>query len=259
MGAALKNTMKNQTFFRFLLFSAAAHALIAFMLPEGSNSVDMGGPTPAHLLRMSLTSSPKHIVLNEDLLPPAQKKRENMLTEDSQKNHEITDIKKDRPANSVRPDKRALTSKQKRQPTINTPQRTEPDIAQLDNRNSENAVRLPVKHQRIANAIEPSVYPSPVEIQQIQKIISAKLHPHFVYPKLAQIKNWEGTVLLTMNLLGDGRINNVKLYKSSGYSILDRSALQTIKKATAFTEALKLSGGVMVELQLPIIFTLQEG
>ncbi|NOX75280.1 MAG: energy transducer TonB [Gammaproteobacteria bacterium] len=250
--------IKSQNFFRFLLFSTAVHALLFFTLPKGGRSADINNPPSSHLLRVNLAPSPEHITLNEALLPPTQKKWEKTPITDPQKNHKTIDNQTTKPVRGIHPRKPVLPPTKKTQPTLASSQQVKPNIILPDNHNPKNAARPAVEHQRATSAIRPPAYPSATDIQQIQKIIASKLHPHFVYPRLAQIKNWEGTVLLTLNLLGDGRINNVKLYKSSGHSILDQSALQTIKKATVFTEALKLSRGVMVELTLPIVFTLQE-
>ena len=50
-----------------------------------------------------------------------------------------------------------------------------------------------------------------------------------VYPEIARNRGYEGVVLVAMEILPDGRVGNIKIKKSSGYAILDRSALEAVK------------------------------
>ena len=52
-------------------------------------------------------------------------------------------------------------------------------------------------------------------------IIYKELSQYFIYPKLAQKRNWQGKVLLSLRVTSVGKIYNIKINISSGYSILD--------------------------------------
>ncbi len=50
------------------------------------------------------------------------------------------------------------------------------------------------------------------------------------YPSIARRRGYEGTVLLSVKILANGAAGELSVKKSSGYSILDRAALKTVKK-----------------------------
>ncbi len=50
------------------------------------------------------------------------------------------------------------------------------------------------------------------------------------YPDLARKKGWEGTVFLKVLVSEDGSPSEVVVERTSGYEILDRSALNAVKK-----------------------------
>lgn len=53
---------------------------------------------------------------------------------------------------------------------------------------------------------------------------------HPVYPQVARLKGYEGVVLLSAEIHADGQVGELRLKKSSGFVILDRSALEAVKK-----------------------------
>ncbi|MCD6486882.1 MAG: energy transducer TonB, partial [Syntrophobacterales bacterium] len=55
-------------------------------------------------------------------------------------------------------------------------------------------------------------------------------NPPPVYPPIAKRKGYEGTVLLSVKILANGTVDKLRVKKSSGYSILDRAAIKTVKK-----------------------------
>jgi len=49
------------------------------------------------------------------------------------------------------------------------------------------------------------------------------------YPRIARQRGWEGTVRLTAFIEKDGTPNHVGIAESSGFGILDKTALETVK------------------------------
>lgn len=78
-----------------------------------------------------------------------------------------------------------------------------------------------------------------------------------VYPEIARIKGYEGIVLVAAEILPDGRVGNMKIRKSSGYSILDQSAIEAVKP-WKFEPAKKSGQPFAVWVELPIKFVLQD-
>lgn len=81
----------------------------------------------------------------------------------------------------------------------------------------------------------------------VDKIESAK---H--YPYIARRRGIQGTVLIFVHLNKKGELKDVVLRKSSGYEILDKSAVELIKKATPFRHGYHSN----LKIEIPITYKL---
>jgi protein TonB len=81
-------------------------------------------------------------------------------------------------------------------------------------------------------------------------------NPKPVYPAEAKKKGYQGEVLLRAEVLSNGRVGDVELKKSSGYEILDRSALAAVKQ-WKFIPAREGEKTVAVWVTIPVKFQLQ--
>ena len=54
------------------------------------------------------------------------------------------------------------------------------------------------------------------------------------YPRRARELGWEGDVTLVFSIDEKGRTGNVRILRSSGYELLDETALETVEKAWRF-------------------------
>jgi TonB family protein len=75
------------------------------------------------------------------------------------------------------------------------------------------------------------------------------------YPEMARVRGYEGIVLVFAEILPDGRVGNMKIRKSSGYAILDQSAIEAVKP-WKFEPAKKSGNPFTVWVELPIKFIL---
>jgi len=80
-------------------------------------------------------------------------------------------------------------------------------------------------------------------------------NPKPLYPLEARKKGYEGEVVLRVEVLSNGRVNQVEVKKSSGYELLDRSALHTVK-GWKFIPAKKGESPIPLWVNIPIKFTL---
>jgi TonB family protein len=55
-------------------------------------------------------------------------------------------------------------------------------------------------------------------------------NPKPLYPQVARERGYEGEVLLRVEVLSDGGVGQIEIRKSSGYDVLDQSALTTVKQ-----------------------------
>lgn len=64
------------------------------------------------------------------------------------------------------------------------------------------------------------------------QIIREILQKNTNYPPIARKMGWEGTVILSFRLCEDGKVEDIKVEKSSGFEVLDRSALEAVKRCS---------------------------
>jgi len=84
--------------------------------------------------------------------------------------------------------------------------------------------------------------------KNIQKNIQKNLY----YPDIARKMGWEGDVLLTFTVCKNGKIEEIEISKSSGYKILDKSAVRVIEKISPLPKTPE-----KIILQIPIYYKLK--
>ena len=81
-------------------------------------------------------------------------------------------------------------------------------------------------------------------------------NPKPAYPQEAKEKGYEGEVILRVEVLPDGRVGQVEVKNSSGYELLDRSALTAVKQ-WKFIPAKKGETPIPLWVNVPVKFQLQ--
>jgi len=92
--------------------------------------------------------------------------------------------------------------------------------------------------------------------RQLQNVIRAAFQPHFYYPRMAVRRGWQGDVMLGLHIKANGKLQTITVVSSSGYSILDNAALNSMQKVESLPEASRLLNGATMDLLLPVTFTL---
>ena len=80
---------------------------------------------------------------------------------------------------------------------------------------------------------------------------------HFEYPYAARLRGWEGSVLLAFIVQASGNLNDIRIVRSSGFAVLDHSAVDSLKKVQHLPEAVAWLQGRDIEMQLPVIYRLK--
>jgi protein TonB len=86
----------------------------------------------------------------------------------------------------------------------------------------------------------------------VKKQISAR----FNYPLLARKRGWEGDVVLELRLEADGRMSNIRIAESSGYTLLDRAALKSAQAAEAAPQVAHWLAGRHMNILIPVYYRL---
>lgn len=79
-------------------------------------------------------------------------------------------------------------------------------------------------------------------------------NPDPVYPGVAKRRGWQGEVLLRVEVGADGRSREVEVLSSSGYPVLDKSALKTIRDEWRFEPARRNDVPVLGYATVPVRF-----
>ncbi len=82
------------------------------------------------------------------------------------------------------------------------------------------------------------------------------LNPPPHYPRLAKRRQYTGTVILAVRVTAYGRVAQVRITESSGYNILDQSALKSVK-GWQFTPARQGDRPVEMWVQVPVRYELR--
>lgn len=93
----------------------------------------------------------------------------------------------------------------------------------------------------------------------IRKKLSAFVERNFRYPRFAVKRGWEGTVELGLRVEANGRLSNVRIVKTSGYSILDEAALTTLTETDYINGLEAWLAGNYFDTTLPVKYQLVGG
>jgi protein TonB len=90
----------------------------------------------------------------------------------------------------------------------------------------------------------------------LMKALLGRINELKSYPHLARINHWEGKVVLRAVIRDDGQVIMVDVQESSGRSILDNDAMETLRKASPLKLEQPL-GKPQVAILMPISYSLR--
>ena len=103
---------------------------------------------------------------------------------------------------------------------------------------------------------EPEV-PTAALLAGYGKRISDVLARYKEYPRIAQMRGWEGSVTMRLRVAQSGRLVEAELHTSSGYDVLDKQAIAMATRAGQLPVPPEgLSGGEVAVL-VPVVFRLE--
>jgi len=143
----------------------------------------------------------------------------------------------------------------------------ESKIQTIDNSSSLNARKylkedknLKIQNNNIQSTISEDVskivkYPSSSEKISVFTQPRYAINPKPIYPSEARKRGYEGEVLLRVEVLSNGQVGEIEVKRSSGYKLLDQSAIYAVKQwrfipATKDGEAIDLWVNIPIKFQL---------
>ena len=106
----------------------------------------------------------------------------------------------------------------------------------------------------------PNIVPQEQVTQHLESyssLLANAIAKYKQYPKIAQIRGWQGTVIADLEIDNKGSVISVKIKKSSTYEVLDNEALEMIKKASPFPAPPESLRGKNFNVLVPISFKLE--
>ena len=106
----------------------------------------------------------------------------------------------------------------------------------------------------------PNIVPQEQVTQHIESyssLLANAIAKYKQYPKIAQMRGWQGTVIADLEIDTKGAVISIKIKKSSTYEVLDNEALEMIKKASPFPAPPESLQGKNFNVLVPISFKLE--
>lgn|GEM_PF-1716052 len=119
----------------------------------------------------------------------------------------------------------------------------------------------PVSVATAAPEAEPSASAAASEAiaSRARREIEALLALRFHYPPLARKHGWQGRVQVRVTVSASGRIDAAQIVKSSGYRVLDRNAVKTLRRIGRLPGDAQWLQGHELSLDVPIRYQLING
>jgi len=94
-------------------------------------------------------------------------------------------------------------------------------------------------------------------LREYQSLVIGKIERNKRYPAWAKREGFEGRAYVKFTIFSSGQAENISISSSSGFSILDESAISTVKRASPFPPLPKELDLSQLNLKLAIIFELK--
>lgn len=94
-------------------------------------------------------------------------------------------------------------------------------------------------------------------LSQYNSTLGRAIAKHKQYPKIAQMRGWQGDVLLDLKLDGSGNVLSANVKEGSGFEALDKQALEMVRKASPFPAPPEALRDRSFNITVPVSFKLE--
>lgn len=260
--------MKRNSLYLFTGLSLALHLLLFLLLPEGQDSFDVDKPVPLRIGLVRLTdetvvaSSEKSISsASSSSEDSASIKKESSPPRPNAENSPEPVQKDPPPSPSHIPDDRPATAEPVEQIE---PVEIEPEPPSRRQVISKQHLVHPegIGSSESDSPGEVHSEPSPGSrasssgVEQVRAAPDYAVNPPPRYPYSARKRGWEGTVMVRVLVSRSGRALEASVENSSGYTLLDRSALKAVQRWT-FHPGKRGEIAIKSEVLVPVIFRME--
>jgi periplasmic protein TonB len=241
------NSILNQgTLIWAIVCSILLHVLLAITLPNIKFDISKDKPQPLTVEIMQPVALPEPIAQPEPIKPEPIKKPElvkepKLVTE------------------PVKPVKQKSPEPAPVQETSAEPVTAEPPppnvIAVVPKVDAPPVISVPTPEP--PKKVEPSDADVNDARAQYGSTLGRAIAKHKSYPKIAQMRGWQGEVLLDLKLDGSGNVQSASIKESSGHESLDNQALEMVRKASPFPAPPEALRGRSFNITVPVSFKLE--
>jgi protein TonB len=93
---------------------------------------------------------------------------------------------------------------------------------------------------------------------QYKSMLEREIIKHKQYPRVAKMRGWQGEAVIELQIDANGQPSSLKVQTSSGYEVLDNTAIEMVRKTVAATRLPTLLRGTMSTFLVPVSFRLQD-
>jgi protein TonB len=94
-------------------------------------------------------------------------------------------------------------------------------------------------------------------MKTLRNALVSALQARFSYPRRAQKRGWEGTVVISLRIMPDGQLADVHVANSSGVPVLDRAALRSLSEVSVSRHVAWLDGRE-IDMLIPVEYRLTD-
>jgi protein TonB len=98
--------------------------------------------------------------------------------------------------------------------------------------------------------------PDPAAVSAYGRHVAGAVALHQRYPRLAQLRQWQGTALLQLELAASGQLQSVRVLSSSGHDVLDQQAIAMVRAAAPLPPLPAALAGQTLTIDVPVVFRL---
>jgi protein TonB len=235
---------------RAIILSILFHLLVVFLLLPKMNKHDMKMPPP---LQVSLAQAKS---MENKPTPEKEKSPEPPKPEIKKPEPPKPEVKKEPlPA----PDKTPTTVPLSKPPVSVTPK--EEQVSETNPKPEANPTRVITKAADTPQETKTVNAPSPEKVtaatNDYSSLLAAAIAKYKQYPKIAQMRGWQGLIIIELQLNPQGGVIYSQIKKSSGYDVLDQEALEMIKRASPFPQPPEALRNKNFTVLVPISFKLE--
>lgn len=88
-------------------------------------------------------------------------------------------------------------------------------------------------------------------------VLAREFAKHKQYPRIAQMRGWQGTVRVKLEVDASGAVTSSTISESSGHEALDKQALEMVKKASPLPSPPETLRGRPFTVTVPVLFRLE--